>query len=79
MEVIEEKMIWRSKVYDEHNLKLLQMITIGHGYVTVSKRLSDFDLFSFMFRRFYRGIFLLAVISSSSLLCTNRFWCNVQM
>ena len=47
MEVIEEKMIWRSKVYDEHNLKLLQMITIGHGYVTMfSKSLSDFELFS---------------------------------
>ena len=48
MEVIEEKMIWRSKVYDEHNLKLLQMITIGHGYVTFSKSLSDFELFSFI-------------------------------
>ena len=32
MEMNEEKMIWRSKVYDEHNLKLLQMITIGQGY-----------------------------------------------
>ena len=33
MEMNEEKMLWRSKVYDEHNLKLLQMITIGQGYV----------------------------------------------
>ena len=31
----EEKMIWRLKIYDEHNLKLLQMVTIVRAEINV--------------------------------------------